>query len=117
MHSELNIFIPESFIITTGEDEYINEKTNHFFESVLDVLSYNLAARKAFVEQRTQTLGIEEPNGFRPSDNKITLLIARDLTIASVLERRDDLNYIEVSFAHYLNKHRVERLQQGFPIS
>lgn len=112
MSLEIDLKVPEQFTVTTGEEPIIQKKRELFFLDVLVLLCYNESAIKAFVERRIQVLGIEGPPGFRPSDDILHLLIVRDSMVASVLERRDDFNRIEASFAHYLTREKIEHLKQ-----
>lgn len=102
---------PEPFIIITGKDDVIQQKIDSFFQQIVDFLGYSGRAAKAFIERKTQTLGIEEPTCFRPSDDRITLLLVYDHAVASVLERRNNNNYIEVLSACYLTPERVKHLR------
>ncbi|MCL5783998.1 MAG: hypothetical protein M1142_01420 [Patescibacteria group bacterium] len=106
--------VPKPFKIITGEDETIQQITDNFFQNIIDTLGYKQAAADAFTEKIRQPLGIEKPSGFIPSDNWATYLRIRGYTVASVLELRDDLNYVEVLFAHYLTIQRIKNLRKGF---
>ncbi len=84
--------------LTTGSEEEreIIEKRDRFFQDVLDGLSTDMS--NPYVEQKTKTLGFEEPGYLRSTDDKIHTLEFADEVIAIVFDRRTDWNKHEVTF-------------------
>lgn len=105
---------PDRFIVNTGEGGIIEKEKIRFFEELLDFLGYDQRARGAFAEIIPMMLHRYDSSGqVRPTDDRITLLIIRDHITASVLERRNGLNWLEVAFASYLNPEVIQKLKQG----
>lgn len=108
---------PARFTVITGEEERVEQTIESFFGGILDFLGYNHRARTAFVKIEAYTLGVEHPGHLQPTDDRITLLIARDITLASVLARRNEFNWIEVLSACYLTSNEmVDRLRDGLVV-
>lgn len=101
----------KKFIVNTGDTETVENEINRFFDSVLDTLGFDDKARTAFVERDSFVLHRTDKHGsMLPTDNRITLLIARGVVVASILERRNDFNFIEVAGASYLTPESVRGL-------
>lgn len=105
---------PDQFTVNTGEEHIIEEEKNRFFNAVLDYVGYDQRARECFAEIRPMVLHRYDSHGqLRPTDDRITMLIMKDKITASVLERRNDANWIEVAFACYLTPEIVRKLREG----
>ena len=105
---------PDKFVVITGEEHFIEGKKNNFFEAVLDYVGYDQRARESFAEILPMVLHRYDNHGqVRPTDNRVTLLLIRDRMVASVIERRNDANWVEVAFACYLKPEIVGKLRKG----
>ncbi len=102
--------VPDPFTVITGMQELINQRRDEFFNEVLDYLGYDTKARETFtsIEDRNAAY---EGTPLRPTDDRITWLIAQHYVVASVLERRNDLNNVEVLFSLYLTRQRIDQLR------
>lgn len=105
----------EPFTVITGEEVMIQEKIDLFFRGILDFLGYDERARKAFVNIEIRNLAFNGPQ-VRASDDMIHWLIIGNYCVASVINRRDEFNYVEVLSACYLTPERVKRLREGIDI-
>ena len=105
---------PDRFIVNTGEGQVIEEEKIRFFEAVLDFVGYDLSAKEAFAEILPMVLHRYDSRGqVRPTDDSISLLIMKGRLAASLVERRNDFNYVEVSFACYLTPELVSQLRES----
>jgi hypothetical protein len=101
----------DKFVVNTGDTETVEKEINRFFSTVLDTLGFDQKATEAFAERDSFTLHRTDSEGNPyPIDDRITLLIVRGRVVASILERRDDLNYVEVAGASYLTPDSVRGL-------
>ena len=108
---------PDQFAVITGEEHFIEEEKNNFFEAVLDYVGYDQKARESFAEILPMILHRYDNHGqVRPTDDRVTLLIIRDRVVASVLERRNDANWVEAAFACYLKPEIVGKLRKGLRV-
>ncbi len=97
------------FIVNTGRQKVVEKERERFFNSVLGALGYSDEERAVFAEIRSLVLHSYDTQGqVLPTDDRITLLIARNCVVASILETRDDLNYVQVSPASYLNPEMIK---------
>lgn len=104
---------PELFTVNTGEGERIQEAINIFFGEVLDYLEYNRKARESFTKIESRVLQrLDNHNRPFPTDDLLTLLIVRDYVAASVLEKRDERNFVQVVSACYLTPQIVKELKK-----
>ena len=103
---------PELFTVPTGEGGIIEDTIESFFDEILDYLGWGQEARTHFANRYSMELHSSGPTEAKsiPSNDRVTLLVLRDFTVASVLERRDDRNEIQVVSACYLNPGMVEEL-------
>lgn len=96
---------PEVYTINTGEEVDIEERKDRFFDEVINFIGYDLRARRTFCEVQAKELGT--------SNELANLLIVRDILVASVIARRDDLNFWQVASAHYLTEDIMTQLREG----
>lgn len=105
--------IPALFTVNTGEGERIQEVIEEFFGNVLDYLEYSPRARRNFATIESMVLQrLDSQNRSFPTDDLITLLIVKDFVVASVVEKRDERNFIQVVSACYLTPETVKDLQK-----
>jgi len=106
---------PDLFTVPTGEGEIIEVRIESFFDEILDYLGWSQEARKHFANRYSMELYSPSPTDTRsiPSNDRVTLLVLLDFTVASVLERRDDRNEIQVVSACYLNPGMFEELTKN----
>ena len=104
--------VPDLFTVATGEQGIVEDTINTFFDEILDYLRWRQDARKHFAYRYSMELYRSSPTDTRtvPSNDRITLLVLQDITVASVLERRDDRNEVQVASACYLTPSIVEEL-------
>ncbi len=100
--------IPETMIVNTGDEAPIWEAQKKFFHEILGFLGYTQRAAQVFASIDVRVIGIDGA-GFQPSNDFITTLVVRDCLVATVFRRRNDRNYVETSFAHYLNPTTIKR--------
>lgn len=104
---------PELFTVNTGEGQKVQDVIQHFFGEVLDYLEYNQEAIELFTSIETRILQRQDEHG-RPfqTDDLLTLLRVQDYITASVLESRDERNFVQVVSACYLTPQIVEELKK-----
>lgn len=77
----------------------IADKIEAFFISILDYLMYTVGEREAFVEIVPAVLHRYDTTGaVQPTDDRSATLIIKDIMVASVTERRNEGNFVEVTF-------------------
>ena len=104
---------PNLFTVNVDEVERVKEVIEQFFGNVLDFLEYNPKARKYFTKIESMVLqGLDQQNRPFPTDDLITLLIVKDYIAASVLEKRDERNFVQVVSACYLTPEIVKDLKK-----
>lgn len=92
---------PEPFISVDDADPCKEQSKTEFFERTLDTIGISAEERRVFCEIKTYDLYPHGADRTVESDDRLTVLIVRDRVAASVLERRDDLNFTEVLSAVY----------------
>lgn len=105
--------VPERMVILPDYAKKIHSTILQFFRGTWEYLGYHsVESRKAFVDIFNQQLtsGHRIDNG--DSDDRISTLIIRDHCVASVFERRNDQNWIEVNFALYLSGFSSEYIER-----
>ncbi len=98
---------PEPFTVNTGDEEIIEETKSKFFTEVIDFLGFtDPNARKAFVERDSLILHhiYDKLEPVQPTDDRITFLKVRGSIVATVLETRNDFNYVRVLSSSYLTE-------------
>ena len=93
------------FTVNSSDVEYIENEINRFFNSVTQVLGYDDKAKEELVKRKSFVLRNQEDG--TETDDRITLLIARNTVVASVLVSKDKPNYVKVAGASYLNKEMI----------
>jgi hypothetical protein len=102
---------PGSFTIAPDNSDLVQERIDTFFQAILDFLGYDQRAKEAFCDVEVKILHAFDKSGsFQPIDDRITSLRVMGSTVATVLEQRNDRNYIEARFAHYLSYDIIARL-------
>jgi len=104
--------VPDLFTVATGERGIVEDSIESFFDEILDYLEWSQEARKYFANRYSMELYRSNPTDTRavPSNDRITLLVLQDIAVASVLERRDDRNEVQVASACYLTPRVVDEL-------
>jgi hypothetical protein len=116
---------PEQMTLTTGADEIakIAEARKIFFDEVLDYLGLAKRARGAFCHVHSHALSVMDyEKEFSPLESGymnarveyVSILFAGDYAVASCLQLRDDHNYNQASFAHYLTPETEENVRNQF---
>lgn len=104
---------PDRLVFLPDDAVLIHRQKYRFFQNVWDFLGYNeLRHRKAFVCTYSQQLTSAISNEPIQSNDRISSLIICDLCVATVYERRNDLNMVEVSFALYLDNFSQTELER-----
>ena len=89
-------------ILTTGgeEEQLIIDLRDEFFDHVTHKLGFVSLSfiDIPFMSLRSSALGTEHPSGFIPSDDRLHQLEVCNELIATVIDRRNDGNYHEVTF-------------------
>ncbi len=111
--------IPDRFTITTGGEEglFIEQTKDKFFSDVLDVLGFDLEARRHFVEEEVYELAIPSPIDLEPrqlTDRRINILLVMRKMVATVVANRDDYNFWDVGFASYLNPELEAQIKDAY---
>lgn len=103
--------VPSPMRAITGDQGKIEEAGQRFFDGTLDYLGMTKRARQVFSQVSMRPLDKFDANtsSFHMEEARITedaliYLIVRDLPIASLFIRRDDNNWIQGSFASYLDE-------------
>ena len=82
-----------------------------FFGGVLDLLGYDQRARDVFCEVRSGEITKAGGDESRYSaDDRVTMLLVRGKVVATAVEIRDDFNFTQVLFAHYVTPEVREEL-------
>jgi hypothetical protein len=88
--------------VTTGgeEEQEIFAQRDVFFEGVLRALDFTQmpVEQNPFVTVEIRTLGVEDPTGLRPLDDRIHQLLVCSELLAIVMDKRNDFNSHEVTF-------------------
>lgn len=100
--------VPEPFTTIDGADPSIEQARTSFFDEVLEELEVNGEDRRAFCEITSYQL--RDFSGDTESDDRLSVLIVKDVVVASVLERRNERNQTEVFSASYLTPAISDRL-------
>ena len=107
---------PSTLRFTTGGDEEaeITRQRDVFFQDIREELGLGTTRCDVFftAESRGLYRPIGAENDTQPTDDCIHLLdFAGIQTVASVLDRRDDMNFHVVTFsAHLLSLHAMDRV-------
>lgn len=112
--------IPPQITVNTGDESVVFKETNDFFQRVLEFLDYSERGAQCFTRteylatvSHTDAISLFMPGSdnrdLRRSDTECALLIAGsgEIVVASVIFHRNLMNFVEASFAHYLNDPRV----------
>lgn len=103
---------PERYISEPGGEER-RERIAGFFDEVLSMLGYDQEQMRAFCEIRSREIAVANRAGEalrRPSDDRITELVVKGRTVATVVEIRDDFNYIQLFFANFMTPELLDEL-------
>ncbi len=93
-----------SFMLDPDDARILAEIIDEEFSAVVHWLGYNDQVVSAFVEIVPYVLHRFDTNEtVRPTDDRLTVLVIFDYTVATVLERRDDFNRVQVTCATYLD--------------
>lgn len=101
--------VPPSVTVNTGDEEYPNQIKEDFFASILSFLGYDDHSSAHFTDREDRVLSIYDQISPIHTDDRITILTARHILVASVIYWRDSANYVCVVYAHYLNERVIER--------
>ena len=101
--------IPDPEIVITGGEECPNQIKDDFFASILSFLEYDENKAVHFTRREDRVLSVFDPVSPMQTNDWITMLIVQDVLVASVVYRRNDFNYVCVSYAHYLTERVIER--------
>jgi len=103
--------VPQPFKVITGNLEVIWEKRKEFFDEVVSFLGIEDSLRPWLVEENSREIysQFSKVKGIESNDI-VTFLVTTD-RLASVVERRTEFNYVEASFAHYLNPELIYRVK------
>lgn len=110
---------PDQLIVTTGDEGIIQDTTEIFFQEILDYLGTVPRARIAWTEVERFSLArpyipdTSNPAHIMP-EYSLELLVVKDSAVASAISRRNDGNYVEGSWASFLNPDLINRIQRGF---
>lgn len=104
----------DSFVVSTGYEAEIEQKTDRFFERVIRFLKFDDEAIRRMVNRDVRNVAIINPSvpgGVQITEDMISLLEVGERCVASVTKRRDGYNYVEVLAACYLDPERVAILR------
>lgn len=101
--------VPPSVTVNTGDEEYPNQIKEDFFVSVLSYLGYDDHSAACFTQREDRVLSIYDQISPIHTSDRITMLTANDILVASVIYWRNPANYVCVVYAHYLNDRVIER--------
>lgn len=101
---------PRRFISEPGSEEK-QQRQDNFFEEVLGMLGYDDHARATFCEIRSREIAKGDETDLHLTDDRITELLARGVTIAMIIEIRNDLNYTQVHLAHFITPMLLQQLE------
>ena len=102
---------PERFVSESGNPE-AKSKIDRFYEEVLGELGFDPEARATFCQVRSREIATEASTDASPhlSVDRITELLAMDITVAMALEVRDDFNYTQFYLASFLTPELIEEI-------
>lgn len=110
--------LPEPFVTSPDHVSEVEDFKEEFFQSVLEHLGYGFdskeseRARNVYCSIEYYTLHqYDSLEPVRPTDSKLVLLRVRERVVASVLQWRDDYNYIQVEPALYLTEEVTEQVR------
>ena len=90
--------MPTKYIVNTGEDSPVYEEMDRFFKGIVDKIGDRTDGPSEF-EIRSEIIYSRAKDGtLIPKDDKVHMLLYREQPVATVLEVRDDRNYIRFTF-------------------
>lgn len=93
--------VPESLLLSTGEYEFISESWVTFFDEVMNYLGLTQEGREKFPEIKNLVFSLSTDRNREVEDEGMFLLVA-DLPVASITTIKNQGNYVQALFAHYL---------------
>lgn len=103
--------IPPAVTVNTGDESGPRRIAEEFFDSILSFLEYDERAAACFTCREDRALTIFGPDQPIQTDDMIRMLVVKDILAASVIFRRDELNYVRVAYAHYLDLDVIKRIK------
>lgn len=111
MSDKRELIVPTQIVANTGEDQSVFEAIDRFFLDVETYLDLDDFSKQIGVNRESRSIGLEIAM-HQPSADALTTLVINDVLAASVILRRNSWNWVEASFASYLDDKVVQTIKR-----